>query len=821
MALVDLKSDLTWYGKPPAVNYFPDKASGAKGFTDNVDTTQFSGVNRDTYTYPAIVRGNRLMQPNKTVKFPGPQNFFDDKTSGASGFTLRMKDSKFLGIYGNTYTYPVTVLNSRLMKPVLSTEFPGPQNFFDDVNAKGFTSNVWKTGQSKKPTQFTGVSDGKYTYPSDLVRKFEGLNLQATSYNTNDTVEFRQPFIVRGMQRPGQVNGDAQRWGSAIDDGLIRGGAATTATRIAADVSRITKFLGTVKGRLWITKQIGLGLTNPKVETITGSTRIHTGVTSLLSVAGSPLGLHFTTHGIPFANQIDSYEKVQNVKSAVWSAPVIGNRLINLRRQVFGKAVTIPPLLGLPAVSVQIPGIPSGLPIPMLSGISGPQSVYGVGTTTIRRFTDSINGAFREAKVAQYPFKYGSFIEFEGFKSYAPNIRAKTKNENDTKHSNEIQPRDAVGVDTTVGKWAGIRTKHERDITLDTRTPGNDLGKDLSKSTNVYSPGQSMEGTDVRNYMTLAYERKGSPKKKDAHKGDFRNLLDNDTIGFTGKKEDPDYYAKRSLEGNYGFGELGKVGALDRKDKNIHSYGRDGKGANLDGNAYSGKKKDNLRLITLGDFRGDRVNALDIGDVSDKSKVYPDGAKDLIKFYFEDGEPNKNVMVFRATITGLTDSFTPGWDKIDIIGRPEGTYIYTSFERSISFNFRVAAMSRAEMIPIWRKLNYLSTYTMPDLTYAGNKSSTGKVSGPFMRITIGDMFQSTPGFINSLSYSVVDETSWDIADDADTNSTAKQLPTVIDVALTYTVISDYRPQLLGRAYGLSIDGKDNSNADNWLQGANT
>jgi hypothetical protein len=111
---------------------------------------------------------------------------------------------------------------------------------------------------------------------------------------------------------------------------------------------------------------------------------------------------------------------------------------------------------------------------------------------------------------------------------------------------------------------------------------------------------------------------------------------------------------------------------------------------------------------------------------------------------------------------------------------------------------------------MWRKLNYLATYTMPDF-------STARASGPMMRITIGNLFQKTPGFLGSLNISIPDDATWDIAEDADDNNLAKQLPMVVDVNVSYTVISDYRPQLHGRAYSLSKGGANNKDVDgNWL-----
>ena len=257
-------------------------------------------------------------------------------------------------------------------------------------------------------------SDGKVSPHTGFYSKDNTYQIKATkkgflaaTYNTNSPVDdvykkynlrddaynptyMKQPFVVRGIQRKG--NETPQYWGfgskSGFDDGLIRGGIVTVADRVVSDTIRIAKFMASPKGLLWIVNQVGLGLTNPKVETVPGSgplgrqTRIHTGVTSLLSVVGTPFGLHFTRHGIPFANEVASYENVQTTKKGLYSEklPEPSNRLLGLRNE-----------LGL-NTNTGASLIQKGQPILSLSGLGGPQSVYGIGSTTIRRGAKSIEG---------------------------------------------------------------------------------------------------------------------------------------------------------------------------------------------------------------------------------------------------------------------------------------------------------------------------------------------------------------------------------------------------------------------------------------------
>jgi hypothetical protein len=144
------------------------------------------------------------------------------------------------------------------------------------------------------------------------------------------------------------------------------------------------------------------------------------------------------------------------------------------------------------------------------------------------------------------------------------------------------------------------------------------------------------------------------------------------------------------------------------------------------------------------------------------------------------------------------------------MGRADKAYIYTGFERSISFTFTVAATSREELKPMWRKINYLSTYTMPDYR-------NGRLVGPFMRITIGNLFQNTPVFIESLTVSVPDEATWEL--NAEGKSDVRQLPTMAEISVTLKYLGDYRPIKIGRAYSLSKFGQEKTDSDNWLSEA--
>jgi hypothetical protein len=114
---------------------------------------------------------------------------------------------------------------------------------------------------------------------------------------------------------------------------------------------------------------------------------------------------------------------------------------------------------------------------------------------------------------------------------------------------------------------------------------------------------------------------------------------------------------------------------------------------------------------------------------------------------------------FRATLSGLTETFSPSWDSGKFIGSPFNYYTYSGIERSVSFNFKVYSLNAAEHKIAWEKLNFLAGLTYP-ADYYGNSA----VKPPIIKFTLGDMYKGKAGFIESLTYTFDDTTPWQIAD---------------------------------------------------------
>jgi len=239
-------------------------------------------------------------------------------------------------------------------------------------------------------------------------------------------------------------------------------------------------------------------------------------------------------------------------------------------------------------------------------------------------------------------------------------------------------------------------------------------------------------------------------------------------------------------------------------------------------------------------FRGDRVSVIDFGQRS-LAEAYlwnPNifGAKgkfgavmnklgitqDFIKFYMTGpklfngaaSDVVDDIMVFRATINSLSDSFNANWTPSQMVGRADPNYQYTGFSRDLNLDFTVYATDRDEMQPIWRKLNALAGYTAPTYTL-----DSIALKAPWMRITIGDLFVQTPVILSSVSYTLHDaDTTWEI--NIEDDPTMMQAPHKVSVSCTFTVIGDSLPQKNGRFYSLAKEfdssGSAKLGSDNWL-----
>ena len=159
---------------------------------------------------------------------------------------------------------------------------------------------------------------------------------------------------------------------------------------------------------------------------------------------------------------------------------------------------------------------------------------------------------------------------------------------------------------------------------------------------------------------------------------------------------------------------------------------------------------------------------------------------DLVPFRFY-SISKKTGVSFRATISGLSETVSPSWNASKFIGNPYNFYTYEGVERSVSFTFKLYALNGGELKRMWEKLSFLNTFAYPQ------QYSAPYVTPPFMKFTLGNMYKNKEGFVESLTFSIDDNTPWETGIPhinssglpyLDDSLVDYKLPTIIEVQMT-------------------------------------
>ena len=196
-------------------------------------------------------------------------------------------------------------------------------------------------------------------------------------------------------------------------------------------------------------------------------------------------------------------------------------------------------------------------------------------------------------------------------------------------------------------------------------------------------------------------------------------------------------------------------------------------------------------------------------DLVDKVNMYQYGNGDIqddadyIKFKIYD-VVNSKYIIFRAFLSGISETLSPEWASERYIGRPDSVHVYQGVERSMSFEFMIVPSSKQELPILWEKMNYLVGLTYPTWKPLG---TTGKrMESPFIQLTIGDMYNSVPGYFSSLGITVDDQSPWELDD-------GFQLPHAVNVTCEFTHIGQHALASQGKHFDLPFLRNYNSTND--------
>ncbi len=545
-----------------------------------------------------------------------------------------------------------------------------------------------------------------------LINKLNDTRLRSLKYG-NDLPSggsSNQPYIQTDINKVDNTFNRIRL--SRFDDGLVRGGAIGAINASVTDTIRISKFLTDFpKGPMFILKQVGLQLSNPRIESKkinplnpvrggvlgniinaginiinrgldvlndngVGPTRIYNlGINTLAQVPVNAFGGHITRHGLlPFTNDNNKYSNViiNNDKNNGKY-----NRL-NLLREKFNIKTDYK---STNALNADPRGVLSLLSNLLDSNIlrtnfnfnnilsnpnndniiddymGGPDSTYGIGRTTIRRYTNTVD----------------------------------------------------------VNK-VNLSLERSQQVTKDTKIKSSIINTPLNKK---YS--------SIKNQLDK--QQKVKTKIQPVQKVSGNKLKTTDKF-FTSQPVS-------IFRDNKTFNYIGNGGKL-----NVHN-------------------RNDYDILTIG-----------------FSPVNPfTGALKRI--------------IFSAYISNFRISSNPSYNTIKYVGRAEEFYIYTGFNRSVSFNLDVPCYNKEQLFEKHRALGELESICAGKYGQElENVASKELLGGIITVLNIGRYLINEPTVLTGISYEIPNE-NWDI--DA-------RLAQVIKVSVTANIIHKELPEFRQGGY---------------------
>ena len=493
---------------------------------------------------------------------------------------------------------------------------------------------------------------------------------------------------------------------------------ANTLQHVLRDESRLAKYLFSTKGLQFTAKQNLLSRVGVKTQAsgfVNEGTYLPT--STLLQAAGNPFGTHLLKQGL---------DPTRNTSP---NASPTTNPILDLLGVGQGFQDTINRVGGVPAYAQIVKQDQSKSDNRLVnlkqSKISLPQTS---GDAVSRLFGGS---TFNQILNEINPFKKGNLGN--AIKTIFTN---KTEKNSVSKFDGEILrygggPGSALGIGQTSIK------RYYTSVT-------NGISNGENGYFKVLSSGVGIEGRYVG--------KNGSTTVTDFR--DVRNQAGNKALNLDETSPRQNILSKSLPYNKYNIENRVNLGNPGKRNKNVSSY-KKGLGEPLD-----------------------KINALPIYKSSfvTTNKV----KNDLVKFrigVIDNKSPDQKTYIhFRAFLDSMDDQYSAQWNAEKYMGRGENFYRYGGYDRNISLSWTVAAQSKDELIPMYKKLNYLASTLTPDYTNAGY------MAGNLITLTVGGYLYEQPGILTQLNYTVPQESPWEISIPDSESET--------DIATGQSIISD-------------------------------
>ena len=587
-----------------------------------------------------------------------------------------------------------------------------------------------------------------------------------------------QPYIQKDI--PDGFNNLGSR-----EDFLLRGGI-NAATDSVTDVSRLSQMFFDLKspnGIFFIAKQELLSRTSVRTQTSSGGLNdgVYTPLSTLAQAGVNAFGGHLNKQGLDPFTKTGAYSnnnKLYGVKVKS-DQDLNDNRLWRIKKAIDNNLQSVLPGTGILLNTLNGTNV--------LSYNGGPDAILGIGNTNIRfasaeQRTGEQNKYFRDNKNFFFGTKHtelsrtDSLQKYYNFSKSVSGIYGDLTNKSIENSFTEDGQREgtlffSVYDPSTI---PGNTWPDQTDLVFNN---GNVTlsQKDINKQANISREGNSLEVYNPAKQQDFRKELKNKNNEK-------LQLISNSIVS-----KAPSYTeGATTIDGGTGRGRINQLTPGRKGDILSYTAGKD-----------AGKQGAIDRINALPIYRSDKV-ADNVGN-------------DLVKFriaVINNDKPNfKTFMHFRALLGGMGDAYTSNWNSIQYLGRGESFYTYGSFNRAISLSWTVVAQSKEELIPMYKKLNYLASTMAPDY------SPKGYMRGNLMQLTVGGYLYEQQGFFTSLNYNIPDDTTWEIGinDVGGFDNTVKEMPHRIEVTAAFTPIHSFIPSKMNIGNEMTTPGMTDTN----------
>jgi hypothetical protein len=542
-----------------------------------------------------------------------------------------------------------------------------------------------------------------------------------------------------------------------FDDGLIRGGVTNATLSSVKDTERVTKFLASIKGLLFVTKQIGLQKSNPKLETegkfITTKTADGRDKTEFQTSKQSPNQLYTplsTLSQIPFT--AFGGHAIRQGSGIIFGGGYLEGSTTNIKGYNYEDITKKNNLLSVNSIKTEPLYTRSSRLIVLQDGtqvtIVDPDAVATVN----------------------------SGLSF----SKAPNrLLQHLKEINNSENNKKTRGNPVILSEYNGGSNSFYGIGKTKIVTY----PENHTLR-LITTTSLLKP--LLNGFDPTGYEII--DNFGENLSLDRNEKSYIKIDDTYSVQKAGEETGipAGTYVEKNIEKRVGVSKIGG-------DKNLYRTVDAINAINIINNTtyYDTLTAGNITLNTdVNSKAKDVFNSNITGSID--GYFGRDIARFVIEFLNNDSTSFlTDVLTFRAYIDDIQDGMTAKWNNYRYMGRGEDFYVYDGFTRDISVAFTMYAHSPEEMKPLYQKLNYLMS------TFAPDYSSANKMRGNIAYLTIGDYISRQPGVFTDIKISGFLDTHWEInlnykLDEEDIKQHV--VPKLLKVNLSFKPIHNFLPR---------------------------